>query len=231
MLFLAVLLNFLALLTNGDGRSPLGSEFVLPTSGNDSATISVDFPGCVATALSRSERIPIFLITRDRLVVLKKMIQSLFDRLGTPFDLILVDNNSTYPDTVEYLNELQRSGVAQVWRDPVVTGVHWDSVTANVNSALAWYREHHPGVQFYAVSDPDLSLRGCAPDLLTFFAALLKACPSVHAIGPSLRLSNIPDSYPLKKTVMSKQTMFWGLPLKIAEWDNRFFSFVREFHV
>jgi len=187
VLFLAVLLNFLALLTNGDGRSPLGSEFVLPTSGNDSATISVDFPGCVATALSRSERIPIFLITRDRLVVLKKMIQSLFDRLGTPFD-ILVDNNSTYPDTVEYLNELQRSGVAQVWRDPVVTGVHWDSVTAKVNSALAWYREHHPGVQFYAVSDPDLSLRGCAPDLLTFFcrtAEGLSICARNRAFPPS----------------------------------------------
>lgn len=241
---LALLSGKLSLTTCGRSESLLSQS---------SYSVHLDWPGCESNnskQLSSREHFPIFLIVRDRSTVLKDMIASLYHTLShstdLPFswELVVIDNNTTNPETLKYLESLELSGQASVKRSPsherrrrrqqqhtasssLLQNVLVDSVQKHVHAYLSARLD----VNFYIVSDPDISLWGCQSDVLLFFAAVLSACPRLEQIGPSLRISDIPLDYPKRKEVLKQELKFWNqLPPYSACWRGNIYH-IAEQHI
>jgi len=173
--------------------------------------------------LSLHLHIPIFLIAKERIRSLQLMIDSIY-LLTSSFEVIILDQGSTYPPMLRFLKSVGRNYINMSVVIQKSNDMH--GLENNVAAAVASYRKNHPEVEFYVVSDADLSLRGCEHDILPFFAACLNACPHVVQIGTSLRIDNIQQSSSLKMGTKNIKTADWELQFwdarkhMIAEWDN-----------
>ncbi len=65
------------------------------------------------------ETIPIFIITCDRLEVLKKSMESYSNCIKSPFKIVVCDQGSTYKPTVNFLKRLGSNGAEIYWRGNV----------------------------------------------------------------------------------------------------------------
>jgi len=145
-----------------------------------------------------SEVIPIFIITCDRLEVLKKSIESYYAFIETPFEIVFIDFGSTYEPTVSFLKHLEYEGFKVYWEDKIIHNVDFN----RVDEAIQNYFETHPKSN-YVVTDPDIALDNTKGDILDVFSRLLAILPHTSVIGPMLRIDDIPDYYPQKKTLIS----------------------------
>jgi hypothetical protein len=159
--------------------------------------------------------IPIFILVRDRLNDLREALSS-YKTLSSRWYAIICDHNSTYPPLLKYLADLKASGV-EVW---YIRSQTWEGALKEMATNIKIYLKLRPHLQYYVVTDPDISLNHTAPDLLLFQAAVLKACPSIQVIGPSLQISNIPDYYTKKAQVYKRQSPFWTSVPATATWDD-----------
>ena len=57
------------------------------------------------------DRVPIFIISCNRLQSLQETIGSYKKNIGTPFEIVIHDNNSTYKPLLDYLGKLENEGV------------------------------------------------------------------------------------------------------------------------
>lgn len=165
--------------------------------------------------------VPIFLIVKDRLGVTREMLHTIFPLQGL-LEVVLLDQGSTYPPMTEYLSEWKANNAS----DPPVSVVHQRAcdlkgIVDNVASYVASYLKDHASVEFYVVSDPDLSLRACKKDMLELMTAVMRMCPAVAQVGTSLRMDNIPDSYHLKQKALSFESKYWSKPF-VVEWKGSF---------
>jgi hypothetical protein len=93
-------------------------------------------------------------------------------------------------------------------------------MVANVDYSVQTYLSNHPEVEFYVVSDADISLRGCRHDMLLFMAAVMMACPSLNQVGTSLRIDNIPKHYEMRQKTFKWELQYWNFEKQFAaEWD------------
>ncbi len=79
-----------------------------------------DSPGYAvhATLAMPAPRVALIIPTRDRLDLLSACIGTILDRTDYPsFEIIVVDNGSEAPDTLDYLAALEAAGTARVLRD------------------------------------------------------------------------------------------------------------------
>jgi hypothetical protein len=168
-------------------------------------SIMVDLPGCMKKKLrvSSNIEIPIFILVRDRLNDLREALNS-YKTLSSRWYAIICDHNSTYPPMLKYLADLKESGV-EVW---YMRNQTWEEALKVMSINISIYLKQRPHLQYYVVTDPDISLNGTAPDLLLFQAAVLTACPSVNVIGPSLQISNLPEYYSKKAIVYKHESQF-----------------------
>ena len=58
-----------------------------------------------------SPRVPIFVLTKDRLTSLQELLLSIAETLEDPYEIVIHDDNSTYAPMVTFLTQLQRAGV------------------------------------------------------------------------------------------------------------------------
>ena len=137
--------------------------------------------------------IPVFIIVRDRFEQLKQTVSSLEKAEG--IDIVLVDNQSTYEPTVEYLKASPHQ-------------VHY--MNSNLHHRAPWASGLVPSNSYYGVTDPDIRLVDeCPSSWPSFMVEILAANPSLNKVGVSLRIDNIPDSYFLKKNVVDHEAQFW----------------------
>lgn len=174
-----------------------------------------------ARETSASVLVPIFLIVKDRLGVTREMLHTIFPLHGL-LEVVLLDQGSTYPPMTEYLSKWKAKNASV----PPVSVVHQKAcdlkgMVDNVASYVASYLKDHASVEFYVVSDPDLSLRACKKDMLQLMTAVMRMCPTVAQVGTSLRMDNIPDSYHLKQKALSFESMYWSKSF-IMEWKELF---------
>ncbi len=150
--------------------------------------------------------IPIFIISHNRLSVLKESLKSYCTHIGTPFQIVIHDNNSTFPPLIEFLKDLEKSGIPVYWhpQNPSL-----DQLSSVVATTVSDYLSQNPS-PYYIVTDPDIALDCVEADILEYYAFLLDNLEDISVVGPMLRIDDIPDYYPHKDTVICRhREQFW----------------------
>jgi len=149
--------------------------------------------------------VPIFIIVKDRLEVLKKTIQSFESSIKTPFEIVIHDNNSTYEPTIDYLKELEKQG-KKVYRNKKIS----KNNVEELHSVRESINKHKSNSKYYVVTDPDIELDNVRGDILVFYAFILNNFKKFQVVGPQLRIDDIPDYYLLKKEVIARHSKLWN---------------------
>jgi hypothetical protein len=144
--------------------------------------------------------IPIFINTRDLVSPLRRQVDWL---LGAgQRRLILVDNDSRWPDLLTYFE-----AIAQ---DPRVTVLR---LGVNYGPQSLWRAGVLDRLEIttpFAFTDPDIVPDPtCPPDLIGHLLGLLARYPDIDKAGVGLRIDDLPDHYPLKASVVAWEAQFW----------------------
>lgn len=141
--------------------------------------------------------IPVYIINRNRLAAMRKLIAWLLDA-GTE-RIVIVDNDSQYPPLVDYYKHDLEQGV---------TLVH---AGRNAGPQIFWEREmQHWQDTPYVVTDSDLVPSACCPkDLIAKLDSILKQYVRKGKAGPNLRIDNLPDVVPFKHKIIQQCQGFW----------------------
>ena len=167
--------------------------------------------------------IPIFIITCDRLKVLKESIQSYHDYIKTPFKIIIIDLGSTYKPTMEFLQSLKRNGITVYWNGRIK---HARNLNFHVDYNIQNYFKNHP-TSNYVVTDPDIALDNVDDDILDVYNYLLDILPEVGTVGPMLRIDDIPDYYHNKeKAQVLHFRNFWSKEIKNIKYKNKVIEYI-----
>ena len=154
-------------------------------------TMSTDAKGCEPSVVPSDTFVPIFVLSRDRVTSLQQVLQSYNRTLSSPYEIITLDHLSTYPPMLEYLRELSSSGVrVHALKSPL-----WKDAVKESGFVIQDYLAAHPHAAFYVFTDSDIALVRSSPDILLFFAGLLRSCKELNVVGPDLQFSDIPDRY------------------------------------
>lgn len=140
--------------------------------------------------------LPVIVNLRDRLTPLLELTAWLA-RIGAT-NVVLVDNDSTYPPLVEFLRatpfRVVETGRNLGHRAPWLAGVVQEVALRGP----------------YVVTDPDVVPdAGCPDDALDRFADLLDRHPECSRVGFGLRIDDLPESYALRDEVVAWESQFW----------------------
>lgn len=169
--------------------------------------------------------IPIFIITCNRLKVLKESIQSYYDFIKTPFGIVIIDFGSTYEPTLEFLKHLNHKKVKIYWKKKI--NHKFDLRRNNINGIIQDYFKDHPKSN-YVVTDPDIALDNVEGDVLNVYNYLLESLPKVNVVGPMLRIDDIPDYYPKKKKLISssRHVKFHSSKVHIIQYKDKAIKYI-----
>ena len=134
----------------------------------------------------------VFIISYNRLTWLKAMCEYLSD---TGCDVIIIDNNSSYPPLLE-------------WYDKAPYTIY--RMKENLGHLALWKSGILNGFtdRFYFVTDPDLDLSQVPNDYADILMKGLMLNPGVTKSGLSLRLDDLPANDYTKK-VIDGESKFW----------------------
>ena len=147
--------------------------------------------------------IPIFIISFNRLTVLKQTIKSYHDYIKTPFEIIIWDTGTTFLKTVDYLKGLEQSGI-KVYRENKQRYTLKHHLYAKLNPVIKdYFLKSKNKSPFYIVTDPDIAFYEKTPgDVLDFYSLILNNFPNILKVGPMMKTDDLPDHYPLKQRVI-----------------------------
>lgn len=169
-----------------------------------------------------AEKVPIFIISYNRLRCLQTTIESYRKCIGSPFELVIHDNNSTYRPLLDYLKQLEKEGVT-VYYSTVNVAVEkqLDNVSDTIDD---WFTKH--SASHYVVTDSDIALEGNCEDILDLYDYLLETVKNIEVVGPMLRIDDIPNFYPLKQKVIERHTeQFWYKKPSTLQWRNKIIQY------
>ena len=158
--------------------------------------------------------IPIFIIMHDRTEIPKKCINSYIKNIKSPIRLVFHDTKSVYKPGIAYLKKLEADGHT----------VYWDNVNGykRVMNSVKDYLNKHKQCEYYVITDPDIRLDNVPGDILELYIFLSEKYGNLRVVGPMLRIDDIPDYYPYKKTAVNRQTrMFFRQNRQTVNWKNR----------
>jgi len=187
----------------------------------------IDLPDCsnCSATIPNDLFVPIFVLARDRVTSLHATLESYKRTFKSPYEIVVLDHNSTFPPMVEYLEELKSHNISVF----PLQQQSWKSALAESNSLIQNYLAEHPAVQFYVFTDPDVAFLRTAPDVLLFYAGLLSCCPVYKVVGPGLQISDISGqlapfqykkSLPGGKSVFQEQVQYWTTVPHMAKWNG-----------
>lgn len=149
--------------------------------------------------------VPIFIISFDRGEHLKRVIQS-YTAQDIRVEIIIHDNGSTDPKTLQLLSELSAAGTRVYRADPIFQPDELNKVDASVRDFMKETGQDGP----YVVTDCDIDLSCARADALRTYLELLEIFDDADCVGPMLRISDVPKSYPLFNRAMSRHIeQFW----------------------
>jgi len=153
----------------------------------------------------RQRPTPVFIISFDRAAMVARCIDGI-RRLSTPTDIIIHDNGSAQPETIALLDQLEREGVRVFRRGPIAQA---DDLNL-VNETVTQYFSEWAEPARYVVTDCDIDVSTAAPNMLKVFDDLLNRFRRVQAVGPMLRIRDIPKDYPLYNRAINRHVeQFW----------------------
>jgi hypothetical protein len=150
--------------------------------------------------LSYSSGIPVFIITRDRLEPLKRLVQWLVNE-GME-NIIFIDNDSSNPKLISYLS---RSKFEVIY------------LNKNIGHKSPWiegitsiYAKNLP----FIVTDPDVIPDEAAHGAVKTMVSILNKYPNYHKVGLGLHIDDLPECYDLRDKVISWEKQFWEKELE-----------------
>ena len=150
--------------------------------------------------------IPIFVIVKDRITVLKQSMESWLTFIKSPIEIILLDQESTYSGMIDFLKEKEKEGIRVFYlknTDPILNN-KFPKLEEPVRQVC-----NEMKVSYYVLTDPDIMFEKIDGDILEFYVHFLKTYPGYKAIGPMLVIDDIPDYYPFKAEVIKRHSPFW----------------------
>lgn len=214
----------IALVTSNDNKFQVRSgdqSWHSPAVANNSVMNGTDLQNCRYAQIPNDLFVSIFVMTRDRMSSLDKTLKSYWDTIKTPYEIIILDHNSTFPPMKEYLNQLTATRNVSVHQ---LTHEVWTDALEEANQLIQRYLEQHPRVLFYAYTDPDVAFLRTAPDVLLFYAGLLMSCPEYEVVGPGLQISDIPSQFSKttsnNESVFQRHSKFWKDVPNMATWNG-----------
>jgi hypothetical protein len=149
-----------------------------------------------------AEQIPVFIPLRDRVSPLHELLAWL--ESVDQHDIWLVDNASTYPPMLEFLESTEHRVVRL--NDNLGHRSPWLSGTVQ---RAAYGRS-------FVVSDPDVVPDPmCPADALDYFADVLLRFPDIDKVGFGLRIDDLPAHYALRDDVIDWEGKFWDPSIEI----------------
>lgn len=158
------------------------------------------FSKTVKSQLKDVKQIPIIIVNFNQLASLRELINFL---MSNEFkNIIIIDNNSTYPLLIDYYNQIMgevkiiykstNQGHMVFWKDELL------------------FKTYSKG--YYVVTDPDvIPISECPNDFLNLFLSLLKEYNTRYKVGFSLKIDDIPETNPLKEKIVNWEKRFWNL--------------------
>ena len=118
-------------------------------------------------------------------------------------NIIVLDNQSTYPPLVEYYKNNTNFKLVQLG--------------GNFGHLALWETGYYKKVRngYFIYTDPDVfPVNECPHDLISYLLDLLWKYPEISKVGPGLRLYDIPDCYVQKDSVVAWETKYWEIPME-----------------
>jgi hypothetical protein len=146
-------------------------------------------------------KFPIFIISRDRLDPLEKLLTWL-EKSGSQ-SITILDNASTYPPILAFFEQCQYRVIRykKNWGHKIVTK------SAEIK------RASQSG--YYVITDPDVLPRDTCPlDAIEYFYELLQKYPDYRKAGFGLCIDDLPDYYAHKEQVIRWERQFWSKELE-----------------
>lgn len=167
--------------------------------------------------------IPIFILSCDRLNVLERSIRSYHDYIKTPFEIVIIDFGTTFTPTLKYLKHLEQKKVKIYWEKKI----SYVGCLNNFGHIIKDYFNGRPASN-YIVTDPDIALDNVDGDILNVYSYLLKELPEIAAVGPMLRIDDIPDHYPPKERLVTRslELTYYSRKVWITKYRGRIVKYV-----
>lgn len=145
-------------------------------------------------------RIPVFIIVRDRVKNLKEKLVPWLESTKQA-QIMIVNNNSTYPPLLEYLEK---------------TKYRVYNLETNHSKWAPWKHDLVPKGGNFAVCDPDMiPMEECPLDALEYWVNALNdpKYKNYHSAGPAYRIDNLPEHYAGRREAVRWEAQFWSKPL------------------
>ncbi|WBL23186.1 glycosyltransferase family 2 protein [Zunongwangia sp. HRR-M8] len=160
---------------------------------------------------------PVVIISFNQFFYLKKLID--FLKKTKYENIVIIDNASTYPELLRYLEFLKKDKSVRIHR-----------LNKNYGHLVFWKKKEFRmfyGQGYHVVTDPDIvPISSCPDDFLAIFKAKLDKHTEVSKVGFSLSLEDIPDANPLKIKILNWEKQFWHKKTQdgdyLAEIDTTF---------
>lgn len=150
-------------------------------------------PTPAAAAAGTPPPVPIFIPFRDRLSVLLEAVRSLHRHIRTPWELVIINDQTTHPVALSFLERAVQAGVH------VHTNIRrWDNFDA-LYKILADYIDSYMASSstspVYVLTDPDCALDSAPGDILLVYAHALTML-RLRIAGASIRWDDWPAELP-----------------------------------
>lgn len=157
-----------------------------------------NFNSVVKIQLNNFKRIPVIIISFNQLHFLKQLIE--FLQKNGYENIVILDNNSTYPPLLRYFESLENDIAIHRLNDNLGHLAFW--------KREAIFKQYSKG--YYVVTDPDVvPIDKCPEDFLEEFRKLLDRAHDRTKVGFSLKLADIPDTNPNKSQILQWESQFW----------------------
>ncbi len=154
----------------------------------------------------RRRPVPAFIISYNRGAYLERVIAAI-RRLRRPVEIVIHDNGSSDPHTLDVLRELEGNGVRVFHRMPIGAADELSNVDETVAAFFADWAEPSR----YIVSDDDIDIGEADGAALDVYDELLNLFRKVDSVGPMLRIRDVPPTYPLYARAMNRHIQqFWS---------------------
>lgn len=161
--------------------------------------IALKYPNkLIKSQLKDTSTIPIIIINFNQLFYLKQLI-SFLEQKKTK-NIIIIDNNSSYPPLLDYYNEINNR----------VT-IH--RLNENLGHLVLWkkrelFKKYTKG--FFVLTDADIVPNSnLKEDYLNGLLKMLLKHKTKSKVGLALKIDDIPNTFILKENVINWETKFW----------------------
>ena len=150
--------------------------------------------------IENPKTIPIVIISFNQLFYLKKLINFLTKRNFS--NIVIIDNNSTYPPLLEYFDIISNESNIKIHR-----------LNKNVGHLVFWkekqiFKKYSKG--YYVITDADIVPNESTPDdFMEKFLNLLNKNIHISKVGFNLCIDDIPNTNPNKKYLVFWEKQFW----------------------